>query len=238
MSKTAVRILLILGVLLIGMIPLAIFLVPDEKAESMSQVVESAMDAGVAAIDLSMSQAEEVKFTPCLIATGAKAGLQIGLSNIDAITAEATEPDGKLALNGGPISYSACMSASDVPSPWPPTEPDPKIIAAVESGVPLTLNVAKALIEPKVPEEGGECVRGEVALALLDSLSPLVTESILDAVKGEAVTTLPAFEVNYSGCGVVEEPEATEEAEAAPEPEEATDADAEETPASEVEATE
>lgn len=205
MNKTSVRILLILGVLLVALIPLAVFLAPSEKTETMSQIVESSMAAGVAAIDISL-QAENLQFTPCMVATGAKAGLEIGRSNLDDITNEAANPDGKLSLKGGPVSFSQCMTLSDVPSPWPPTEPDPKMVAAVESGVPLALNVAKALIEPHIPETGEECVRGTVAVALLDTLSPLVTYSVLDAAKGEAVTSMPGFEVNYSGCGVVEAP--------------------------------
>jgi len=142
------------------------------------------------------------QFNPCMTADGSKAGLNIGISNIPAIEAEAKDPDGKIHLMGGPVDFSRCMTMEGKPDPWPPVEPNLQAEEAVKTGVPLVLGIAKVFIEPKIPTEGEECIKGRVALAMSDSLSALVTTTVIDGINGASATSIPEFDVNYSGCGL------------------------------------
>jgi len=178
---------------------------PTAPPEDVAKVVKTSMEFAVSSIDLAETIATldaPPKFNPCMVADGSKAGLAIGISNIPAIEAEAKDPDGKLHLNGGPVDFSRCMDMEGKPDPWPPTEPNPDVEAAIKSGVPAAVGIAKALIEPKIPESGQECIEGRVALAMMDSISQVVTTTVIDAVNGAPATSIPEFDVNYSGCGL------------------------------------
>lgn len=246
--KKGTLIALVLGVVLVTLIPLTIFFTKGEKqAEDMSAIMKMSMETAIAAITLGETMDPDMKFTPCMIATGAEAGLTIGIANIDAIEAEAAEPDGKLHLKGGSVDFTGCMDKPGKPDPWPPSVIDPEIERTIKTAVPAALNVAATLIESKLPDEGPECVKGKIALAMMDGLGNVVTTTVMDAAAGKTITEVPEFDVDYSGCGldltaedeaatpdeVKEEPseEATGEVPATEEAESAAPEDAEDAPA-------
>lgn len=178
---------------------------PEATPEDVAKVVKTSMELAISSIDLAETIAtidNPPQFNPCMVATGSKAGLQIGISNIGSIEQEAATPDGKLHLNGGPVDFSRCMDMEGKPDPWPPTEPNPEVEAAIKAGVPAAVGIAKMMIEPKIPDEGQECIEGRVALAMMDSISEVVTTVVIDAVNGAPATQIPEFDVNYSGCGL------------------------------------
>jgi len=173
--------------------------------EDVAKVVTTGMGLAINAIEFAEQIAtldNPPEFDPCMIATGSEAGLTMGIANVPNIEAEALNPDGKLDITGGPIDFSRCMEMAGKPEPWPPTTPDPNVEQMVKAGVPLAIGVAKTFIEPKIPAEGEECIKGRVAMAMMDSIGEAVTTTVIDAVNGSDVTTIPNFTVNYSGCGL------------------------------------
>lgn len=178
---------------------------PEAPPEDVAKVVKTGMELAITSIDFAEQVAtldHEPEFNPCMIATGSKAGLEMGIANVPNIEAEAANPDGKLDITGGPIDFSRCMSMAGKPDPWPPTTPDPNVEQMVKSGVPLAIGVAKTFIEPKIPPTGEECIKGRVAMAMMDSIGGVVTTTVIDAVNGSDVTSIPNFTVDYSGCGL------------------------------------
>ena len=178
---------------------------PEAAPEDIAKVVTTGLELGITAVAF----AEQVatldappEFHPCMIATGSTTGMQMGVNNVPAIEAEATDPDGKLVITGGPIDFSRCMEMAGKPEPWPPTTPDPNVEQMIKAGVPLAIGVAKTFIEPKIPAEGEECIKGRVAMAMMDSIGEVVTTTVIDAVNGAEVTSIPDFTVDYSGCGL------------------------------------
>lgn len=174
---------------------------PANVAAAVTAALDTA-DLGIDLIEAGATLNHEPQFNPCMIADGNHAGIAIARSNVAAIEAEAANPDGKLHLDGGAVDFSRCMDMAGKPDPWPPTEPNPEAEAMVKSAVPLGVGIIKQIVEPKIPAEGEECIKGRVALAMMDAIGELVTTTVIDAVNGKAVTTIPAFDVDYSGCGL------------------------------------
>lgn len=145
---------------------------------------------------------EQPQFDPCMIADGSKAGIAIAESNVDAIVAEAADPDGKLHLKGGPVDFSRCMTMEGKPDPWPPTKPNIQVEAAIKTFVPAGVLLVKASIEPNLPTSGQKCIEGQIAMSMMDSISVLVTTTVIDGVNGKDGTEIPEFDVDYSGCGM------------------------------------
>jgi hypothetical protein len=193
---------------------------PEATPEDVGALIKDIAAISVMAIDLTEKAAtidNEPQFTPCMIAQGSKGGIAIAESNVDAVVSEATTPDGKLHLNGGPVDFSRCMDMAGKPDPWPPTEPNKDIEDTIKMFVPAGVLAAKTIIKPKLPDTGQECINGTVALAMMESISQVVTTTVIDAVNGAPGTTIPEFDVNYSGCGLdIEEPPAEEPAETTP----------------------
>jgi hypothetical protein len=178
--------------------------------EDVAKVVKTGMELSISSIEFAEAMAtlqHPPQFDPCMIADGSKAGLNLGISNIPAIEAEAKDPDGKIHLMGGTVDFSRCMTLEGKPEPWPPVAPNPQAEEAVKMGVPLGINVAKMFIEPKIPATGEECIKGRVALAMMDSLSGLITTTVIDGINGAEGTAIPEFDVDYSGCGLTFEKE-------------------------------
>jgi hypothetical protein len=178
---------------------------PVAPPEDVAKVVKTGMELAITSIDFAEQIAtldNPPQFNPCMVATGSKAGLQMGIANVPNIEAEALNPDGKLDITGGPISFKRCMGMDGKPDPWPPTTPDPNVEQMIKAGVPLAIGVAKTFIEPKIPDTGKECIEGRVAMAMMDSIGEVVTTTVIDGVNGADVTSIPNFQVNYSGCGL------------------------------------
>jgi len=192
----------------------------DAAPADVAHIIKAAIQTGIAAIETGEALAtlnNPPKFDACMIATGSTVGLEMALVNVDSIEAEAENPDGHLKVTGGPIDFTRCMSMEGKPDPWPPTKPNPQVEQMVKAGVPLALGIAKSAIEPKIPAEGPECIKGRVALAMMDAIGEAVTTTVIDGVNGKEVTAIPNFEADYSGCGLKFEEKAPEEpADAAP----------------------
>jgi hypothetical protein len=183
----------------------------EPTPEDIAKTVEAGLDLATTSITFAEQAATIVdppEFHPCMIATGSLAGIALAKASVPAIEAEATSPDGKLTITGGPIDFTRCMDMVGKPDPWPPSEPDPNVEAMVKTGVPLGISVAKTFIEPKIPTEGEECIKGRVAMALMDSIGQVVVTTVLDGVNGKDATTIPEFTVDWSGCGLTFEEEA------------------------------
>lgn len=186
---------------------------PQTVMDSISYGLTSA-EAIIPLIEAGATINNEPEFSPCMAATGSLAGIDIAQAALPAIEAEATNPDGAIHIDGGPIDFSRCMGMAGQPDPWPPVEPNPEIEAAITNMVPLFCDAADALVRPKVPASGDECIRGRVALAVMASVCDLVTTTAVDAANGAEVTSIPEFDVEYSGCGLSFGP--TKDAEPAP----------------------
>ena len=153
-------------------------------------------------IELAATLDKPPQFDPCMIADVSKGAIAISESNVDAIVAEASDPDGKIHLMGGPIDFSRCMTMEGKPDPWPPTTPNPQVESAIKTFVPAGVLVVKSFIEPSIPTAGQKCIEGQIAMGMMDTLSELATTTVIDAVNGAPATEIPEFDVDYSGCGL------------------------------------
>ncbi len=167
--------------------------------------------AGIDVVEKAMTLNNAPQFNPCLIADISKGAIAIAESNVDAIVAESSDPDGKIHLMGGPIDISRCMEMEGKPDPWPPTTPNPQVEDAVKVFVPAGVLMVKTFIEPSIPAEGQKCIEGQIAMSMMDALSELATTTVIDAVNGAPATEIPEFDVDYGTCGIDVEPAADDD---------------------------
>jgi len=225
---------LTLAILMIAITPtlMGIDSCNDEPADDDAPVTAEPADIGtlikaggavaigiIDVIEAAATLNEQPQFDPCMIADGSKAGIAIAESNVDAIVAEAADPDGKIHLMGGPVVFDRCMTMEGKPDPWPPTKPNVQVEAAIKTFVPAGALLVKASIEPNLPTSGQKCIEGQIAMSMMDSISVLVTTTVIDGVNGKDGTEIPEFDVDYAGCGLdfttpeepVEEPAADDD---------------------------
>lgn len=166
-------------------------------------------NAGKAGIDVAEALGtidKPPQFHPCMAADGGRQGLDMMISTVPEIVAEAENPDCEFTVKGGPLDFSRCMTMEGKPDPWPPTEPDPNAEAVIKGLVPIGVLATKGLIEQNLPEEGDGCIAGKIVISVLgdedEGFQQLMTQTVIDAANGADTSVVPTFTVKYSGCGL------------------------------------